>query len=500
METDVHLEYFNASHLKLRCDPGTLMEISDHLTFFKDNYKFDPKYKARIWDGKIRLVNRMTRLVYAGLAQRIKKFCDERSYTFSFDDEFLYDNVSVKEVEDFMKSLNLPDWLEIRDYQIDAIVKCLRSRRRTLLSPTSSGKSFIIYVINEWYRRKLNTKSLIIVPTIGLVKQMQSDFESYGYTGTFNTSIDGLIKTNDHEFDTTITTWQSLDNGKKKLSKEWYNQYQVVFGDEAHGAKATTLINILSSMVNTPYRFGTTGTLDNSELNKTTIYGLFGAPYRTTTTRELIDEGHAADIKIKCIVLKYSDAERKEFHKSITDKKTKLQRKRSYQEEVDYLVGHTRRTEFIRNLALSLKGNKLVFFRLTDHGEALYNSLKDHSNVFYIDGSVKGNERELIRKAMEEEEDATLVASMGTTSTGVSINRLHHMIAASPSKSKIKVLQSIGRMLRQHGEKTHAVLYDIVDDLSHGKLKNFVLQHFEERAKIYDSEQFDYKIYTVGLK
>ena len=498
--SDVHLEFFNSTHLKVRCDPGTLMELSDHLTFFKDNYKFDPRYKARVWDGKIRLINRLTRQVYAGLAQQIKKFCDARDYTFSFDDEFLYDNVSVKEVEDFITSLNLPDWLETRDYQVDAIVKCLRSKRRTLLSPTSSGKSFIIYVINEWYRQKLNTKSLIIVPTIGLVKQMQVDFESYGYTGNFNTSVDGLNKTNDHEYDITITTWQSLDNGKKKLAKEWYDQYQVVFGDEAHGAKAATLINILSSMVNTPYRFGTTGTLDNSELNKSTIYGLFGAPYKTTSTRELIDDGHAADIKIKCIILKYSDTERKEFHKPIQDKKTKQSRKRNYQEEIDYLVSHQRRTDFIRNLALSLKGNKLVFFRLTEHGKVLYESLKDHTNVFYIDGSVKGNERELIRKAIEEEENAILVASMGTTSTGVSINRLHHMIAGSPSKSKIKVLQSIGRMLRQHEEKTHAVLYDIVDDLSNGKQKNFVLQHFEERAKIYDSEQFDYSIYTVGLK
>lgn len=498
--TDVHLEYFNSAYMRVNCDPGILMELSDHLTYFKDNYKFDPKFKARIWDGKIRLVNRMTRQVYAGLAQRVKKFCDERDYTFSFDDAFAYDNVSVKEVQDFMASLNLPDWLEIRDYQVDAIVKCLRSRRRTLLSPTSSGKSFIIYVINEWYRQKHGTKSLIIVPTIGLVNQMQADFKSYGYTGTFNTSVDGLDKTNDHEYNTTITTWQSLDNGKKKLPKQWYDQYQVVFGDEAHGAKATTLINILSSMVNTPYRFGTTGTLDNSELNKATIYGLFGAPYRTVTTRELIDEGHAADIKIKCIVLKYPEDVRKAFHKPIIDPKTKQSRKRTYQEEIDYLINYQKRTDFIKNLALSLKGNKLVFFRLTDHGEQLYNSLKDQTNSFYIDGSVKGSEREAIRKAIEEEENAILVASLGTTSTGVSINRLHHMIAASPSKSKIKVLQSIGRMLRQHDEKSHAVLYDIVDDLSHGKQKNFTLNHFEERARIYDSESFDFKIYTVGLK
>lgn len=498
--TDVHLQFVNNVHCRLICDPGTLMEISDHLTYFKKNYKFDPKYKARIWDGKIRLVNRLTRLVYAGLAKRIKKFCDERDYTFSFDDEFAYDNVSVKEVQDFIASLNLPDWLEIRDYQVDAIVKCLRSRRRTLLSPTSSGKSFIIYVINEWYRRKFGTKSLIIVPTIGLVKQMQSDFESYGYTGTFNTSVDGLNKTNDHQLDTTITTWQSLDNGKTKIAKQWFAQFNVVFGDEAHGCAATTLIKILSSLDNCPYRFGTTGTLDDVELNKATIEGLFGPVYKTTTTRELIDQGYAADIKVKCIVLKYPEAIRKEFHKAIQDTKTKQTKKRTYHDEIDYLINYKKRTDFIKNLALSLEGNKLVFFRLTDHGTLLYDSLKDSTNAFYIDGTVKSNEREQIRKAIEEEGNAILVASLGTTSTGVSINKLHHMIAASPSKSKIKVLQSIGRMLRQHDEKTHAVLYDIVDDLSYGKQKNFTLLHFEERAKIYDKEQFDYKIYTVGLK
>lgn len=494
MATDVHLQHINEVHMKIKADPGILREISDRFTFFAENYKFHPRYKARVWDGKIRLINLLTAACYKGLAHRIKKFCDESGYSFSFDEEFAYDNVSVNEVMDHIKSLDLPDWLEVRDYQVDAVVKCLRSKRRTLLSPTSSGKSFMIYLIATWYKKK----TLIIVPTTGLVAQFKSDIESYGFKGVIDTSMGGLLKDNDIPADIVISTWQSLDNGKKKMPKEWFNQFQVVFGDEAHGCKATTLIKILSSMENTPYRFGTTGTLDNIELNKATIEGLFGPQYKTVSTRELIDQGHAADIKIKCIVLRYPDAVCKEFHKPIKDKKTGNPRKKTYQEEVDFLIGYQARTDFIKNLSLSLKGNKLVFFRLTEHGETLYNALKDHSNVFYIDGSVK--DRESIRKAIEEEENSILVASLGTTSTGVSINRLHHMIAASPSKSKIKVLQSIGRMLRQHEEKNHAVLYDIVDDLSNGKTKNFTLLHFEERAKIYDSEQFDYKIYTVGLK
>ena len=494
--SDVHLEYINAVHIRIRTEPGILMELSDHFTFFKENYRFDPKYKARMWDGKIRLINRLTAVCYAGLALRIKKFCDQNGYTLSWDDQLDYDNVSINEVEEHIKSLNLPDWLDTRDYQVEAVTKCLRSRRRTLLSPTSSGKSFMIYVLTTWYKKK----TLVIVPTIGLVRQMQSDIESYGFKGVIDTSMGGLLKDNDIPADIVITTWQSLDNGKKRMPKQWFNQFGVVFGDEAHGAKATTLIKILSSMENTHYRFGTTGTLDNNALNQHTIEGLFGAQLKTVTTRELIDQGYAADLKIKCLILRYPESVRKEFAKSVIDSKTKRPRKRNYQEEIEFIINYEKRTEFIKNLALSLKGNKLVFFRLTDHGDTLYAAFEGNANAFYIDGSVKGEKREEIRKAMEDEENAILVASLGTTSTGVSINKLHHMIAASPSKSKIKVLQSIGRMLRQHKEKEFAILYDIVDDLSYGKNKNYTLSHFEERSKIYDHEQFDYKIYTVGIK
>jgi superfamily II DNA or RNA helicase len=335
----------------------------------------------------------------------------------------------------------------------------------------------------QWYKKK----TLIIVPTIGLVSQMKSDFESYGYKGEIHVSTGGLSKELDISADIVITTWQSLDNGKSRVNKKWYDQFQVVIGDECHGAKATTLIKILSAMENTPYRFGTTGTLDNIELNKATIEGLFGAQYKTTTTRSLIDQGHVADIKIKCITLKYPD----EIAKQLKGK--------TYQEEIDFLTTYEPRNEFIKNLALSLKGNKLVFFRLIDHGKELYDRLSDNPDVFYIAGDVGVSDREDIRKSIEDKQNAILVASLGTTSTGVSIKKLHHMIAASPSKSKIKVLQSIGRMLRQHETKEHAVLYDIVDDLSIKSHKNYTLKHFEERLKIYDSEKFNHKVYNVRI-
>lgn len=484
--SDVHLRYINAVHVKVIADPSVMMELSEHFTYFADNYKFHPKYKARIWDGKIRLLNSLTGLIYAGLAQRIKKFCDARDYTFSFDDELVYQNVTEDELQRHIKSLNIPAKYEERDYQVESILKCLRTGKRTLLSPTSSGKSMMIYVISQWYKKR---KGLIIVPTIGLVSQMESDFRDYGYTGKIHTSIGGLLKSNDIDSDIVITTWQSLNNGKSKMPKPWYQQFGYVFGDEAHGCKATSLVQILSSLENCKYRFGTTGTLDGQPLNEATIEGLFGPKYKSISTKELMDQGYVAKLKIKCIILKYPNDV------------SKLVRGKTYAEEIDFLVNNETRNKFIKKLTLSLKGNKLLFFRIVDHGKLLYDAIKAGSehNVFYIDGGVKGDERERIRHAIEDEHNATLIASLGTTSTGVSINKLHHMIAASPSKSKIKVLQSIGRMLRMHKEKEEATLYDIVDDLSIKSHQNYTLKHFMERTKIYDAEKFDYTITTVNL-
>ena len=483
----VHLKYLNRVHVKVVADPSTIMELSDHFTYFAENYKFHPKYRARMWDGKIRLVNRLTGIVYAGLAQEIKKFCDARDYTFSFDDELLYDNVSEHELRTFIAGLGIPEKYSIRDYQFNSILKCIRSGRRTLISPTSSGKSLMIYIIMRWYQEH---KGLIIVPTIGLVGQMESDFRDYGYAGNIHVSTAGLLKSNDIDADLVITTWQSLNNGKTKMPKQWYAQFGCVFGDEAHGCKATSLIQILSSLENCRHRFGTTGTLDGNLLNEHTIIGLFGPKYQAVSTKELMDQGYVSKLKIKCIILKYKE----DVCKAVKGK--------SYQEEIDFLTTNEARNNFIKNLVLSLKGNKLVFFRIVDHGKTLYALIardNDH-NVFYIDGGVNAATREEIRKAIEDEHNATLVASLGTTSTGVSINRLHHMIAASPSKSKIKVLQSIGRMLRMHKDKEEAILYDIVDDLSYKSHQNFTLKHFLERTKIYDNEKFDYTIYNVGLK
>jgi len=395
---DVHLRYLNEVHCKIIAEPSIVMELSDHFTYFADNYKFSPKYKAKFWDGKIRLVNTLSGVVYAGLSQQIKKFCDARGYSFSFDPELYHSDVSEYELNEFITSLNLP--MAPRDYQVKSLLKCVRSNRRLVLSPTGSGKSLLIYMLLRWYSKK----TLLIVPTINLVNQMASDFREYGYTGTIHASTDGLSKSENIDCDICITTWQSLNNGKTKKPKSWYDQFEVVIGDEAHGMKADSLIQILSSLDRCKYRFGTTGTLGSNILNQITIEGLFGPQYKATSTTELMEQNHLSKLKIKCIVLKYPP------------ELCKLMKTKTYHEEIEFLAKCEARNKFIANLTLSLSGNKLIFFKMIEHGKILYDliSSKSPDNTFYIDGSVKGIDREAIRKAIEEEHNANLLGSLGT--------------------------------------------------------------------------------------
>lgn len=492
--SDVHLKFVNNNYIKIETELSTLREISDHFTEFANNYKYHPKFKNKMWDGKIRLVNGLTALIYRGLARQVLKFCQTRGYEVTFDDELIYDDVSIAEFDKFYESLNIPEEYSSRDYQKDSVIKCLQSKRRLLKSPTSSGKSLMIYLLYRWY----NLRTLLIVPSIALVKQMASDFYDYGYKGDITMSTDGL--TNEVKgTGIVISTWQSLDNGKNSKPAWWYEQFEVLIGDEAHTCQATQLIKIITSCVNAHYRFGTTGTFSENRLDNLTIEGLFGPVVVAISTREMIDQGYAADIKIKGIILRHpKEVAEKLFSLAPGEK---WDGKKKYKEEVEYIINSSMRNNFIVNLTLSLKGNKLAFFRAKEHGRELERLFKERTqNVFYVDGTVGADEREAIRQQIDKLDDVVFLASIGTTSTGVSINKLHHMILAMPHRSKIKVLQSLGRMLRLHESKEYATLYDIGDDISLGKRSNMALTHFMERVRHYINEEHKPTIYRVKLK
>lgn len=481
MSEIVKVVKYDEVYNKIECEPGTAMEIADFFTFEVPGAKFSPAYKARVWDGKIRLLNPLTGLLYVGLSQHLEQFCASRNYTVEYEGIEGDAEFSVHEATEFIKRL-APKHMP-RDYQLDAFVHCVRKRRSLLLSPTGSGKSLIIYLLSCYYR----SKTLIIVPTTSLVHQMSSDFVEYGMPESMIHKImSGQEKMTDRFI--TVSTWQSIF----KMPKKWFDQFDVVIGDEAHLFKAKSLTTIMHNLKNCKYRFGLTGTLDGTQTHKLVLEGVFGPVRRVTTTAQLIEQKHLADFSIKSLVLKYPD----EIKRSMV--------KADYQAEMDFLVTNDHRNKFIKNLVLSLSGNTLLLFQYVDkHGKVLYDLLSKEvtdRKVFFISGSVDGEIREDIRKQIEQETNCIVVASYGTSSTGINIRNLHNVIFASPSKSRIRNLQSIGRGLRRSETKSGAILYDIADDLSWKSKRNHTLNHFVERIKIYNEEKFPYKIYTVELK
>ena len=485
--SDLILHKKNEAFINFKCEKSLAQELSDYFTFFVPGYQFTPAYKSRMWDGKIRLADLRSFTIYHGLVPYIQKFCDERSYTLEIDDEVkLTQEFSGVEALEFINKLKLPH--ELREYQWKCFLQSIRNKRQLILSPTASGKSLIIYLIVRWLQEADYKKGLLIVPTTSLVEQMYSDFASYGYDSEENCHRQYSGKEKHTNKFLTITTWQSI----YKNDKEYFEQFDFVLGDEAHQFKAKSLTTILSGCTNAKYRIGTTGTLDGTQTHRLVLEGLFGPVYKATTTAELIEKGQLADFKIKCLILKYPEV----ICKQAKDW--------DYNSEIEYIVMNSARNDFIRNLTLSLTGNTLILFQFVEkHGKDLYARIKEKAgnrHVFFVFGGTDVEIRESVRAITEKENNAIIVASYGTFSTGVNIRNLHNIIFASPSKSRIRNLQSIGRGLRIGDNKTEATLFDIADDFRIGKFANYTLKHFIERVKIYDEEKFNYKFYNIELK
>lgn len=486
------IRYKDNVHVQVFTDSGIEAELQEHFSFLVPGYQFMPKYKMKMWDGKIRLYNRMTKELYFGLLPKLFEFCENRDYEYIFEESIELEDQYFDEkfILNYFNELKLP--FEPRDYQIQSVLHSIRNNRALLVSPTGSGKSLMIYTLTRFY----DLKTLIIVPTIGLVTQMQSDFkqysvndESFNVDGSVHCIFAGQDKQTDKKI--VISTWQSI----YKMPKKYFDQYDVIIGDEVHQFKAQSLVNIMEKLTEAKYRFGTTGTLNDSLTHQLVLQGLFGDPLKVTTTKKLMDENNLSELNVNCLILKYND----ETCKSVKNLK--------YHEEIAFILKHEKRNNFIRNLSIKMEGNTMVLFQYVDkHGKLLYELIRKklekedpERKVFFVAGETDKDVREDIRTITESESNAIIVASTGVFSTGINIKNLENIIFASPSKSRIKVLQSIGRVLRI-GRSDKANLYDICDDLSYKSYKNFALKHFLERVKIYTVEKFKYKIVKIDIE
>ncbi len=464
-------------------------------------------------------VDQLNTLVKAGFSPKIRSINGQTDITDTYEKygpgiKFTFENGETLKVADNHRMLINNEWIEACELNLGDFIEphgCIsdithiehqrwidfsvRDSSETYyhkgIIHHNSGKSAIIYSLIR-HHLEYNRRCLIIVPSISLVSQMYGDFVDYSSDNGWKTEnycqqLQGGM-TKDVSKSVLCSTWQSIF----KQPKTWFDQFDVVICDEVHTAVAKSLSGIMEKLTTTPYRIGLTGTLSASKTNKLVLEGHFGPVNQVISTNELMTKNQIAQLKIKCLLLKYDQDTRKAVSKY------------SYQDEIDYLVTNPARNKFIRNLTLSTTGNTLVLFTLVEkHGKKLYDMISAKAGdrkVFLVYGDVSAERREEIRALVAKEKDAIIIASYATYQQGINVPSIENIIFASPTKSKIRSLQSIGRGLRLNDGKTHCTLFDIADDLSWKKAKNHTLKHLTERLKIYSEEKFNFKIIEVPIE
>jgi len=495
---DIDVESVDEVRYYIKAEKGIKQELRDYFSFMVPGAQYMPMFKRRIWDGKIRLFDILSSTLPRGLKTYLQKFADDRKYSISIKESERKLCITPEQLQEYYKTLKVSvkkQAVDMHPHQSQAIVHAINNQRCVIISPTGSGKSLIIYVLLRFLQSVLKSdrKILILVPTVGLVNQMDSDFFDYSKSDTSWSCKKYIHKISagadkDTSKQIIVSTWQSI----YKLPRVWFDQFDAVIFDECHQAKAESINMIGQKMTKAWFRIGTTGTLDQAQAHRLSIEGILGPAVQFIQTKNLMTKGLLATLGIDCILLKYSEEEKQSLNKQ------------RYPDELKWIVANEKRNEFIKNLAISTKGNTLILFNYVEiHGKPLHDVIqasRGDRSVYYISGKTEADTRERIRKIVDKESNAILVASFGTTSTGINIVNIDNIIFASPTKSIIRLLQSIGRGLRVSDKKKTLKVFDIVDDLCYKSYKNHVYKHFEERLKIYKKEKFDYKIYSLPLK
>lgn len=487
--------------LYLECSKSVSLELAEAFSFFVPNYLHMPKYLEGTWDGKIRLFSTYNNSMAVGLWHRLKEWAAENRYELRLTFEWPAPVASRHQVASYMTEYLRPmdggERITPYDFQIDSVLAALNERNMLLLSPTSSGKSFIMYALTRWWlERHKDPYILIIEPRKGLIEQIFTEF------GNFSSANQWIVANHVHklyqgqakrtEKRVLLSTWQSI----QKEGPAFFKRFTHVIVDECHEARGPVVRSVIERCVNAEATIGLTGSLDGKHVNEITLNSVFGRTVSFVTTKDLIDRKIVADLSIKILMLEHG-----EDSKRIVGGGGAMPALDGIQ-EVDWLSGHAKRNRFIVNLATRTEGNNLILYQLVEkHGKPLYEALKAATDrpVYFIHGAVDVKERERVRKIMEKETNAIVLASYGTFSTGVSIKAINNIVFASPFKGQIRLLQSIGRGLRRSKTKTSVTLYDVADDLRHGNRKNATYVQLMERIRIYKKQQFPYTTYPIKL-
>jgi superfamily II DNA or RNA helicase len=492
----IEVEKLSEVYCQIKADSSQFLELREFTSFYVPNYRFHPKFKARIWDGKVSYYDARKNLFPIGCLPELKRFCDKFSYGLKISPNVIMNHKKYGDSEllEYYPTV-LKDGMSPRDYQHDAVKACLNNRRGVALSATGSGKSLIQYLIIRKLLEEDN-KVLLIVPSISLVGQMYSDFRDYGWSDIEDgvECLHGGLKPT-YKKQVLITTYQSL------LNKEtpFFEQYTAVINDECHGVRSVELQNIGKKCINANTRLGFTGTIPREPSEFFNVHAMIGPVVFEQKSKELMERGLLSGITVVNTVLKYPQYVLKES------------KGRNYHDEVNLIETTGIRNKFFGYLFKNLPDNQntLILVNHIEHLKEieryLETNIDDKYQLYVIHGQISAELREEIRQVTDKSSNVIILASYGTMSTGVSIRKLHNVVFGSSCKSEIRVLQSIGRGLRLHESKSKMILWDMVDDFTRvtrtGNIdKNHVYKHWEFRTKYYKEQGFDCLKKTINLE
>ncbi len=498
--SDINVHFYDYSYVKIATkSKGLIFELRDHFAFYAEGYQFSPKFMYGDWDGKVKLLNTDDLLPF-GLLDALCKYASSNMLSISIHNDIAHKNTITRD--------ELTAWVDSKKYysggneiypywyQLDAVYESLTNKRRILNLPTSAGKSMIQALLTKFTLEHSDKSVLILVPTVSLVTQMKDDFVDYGLFEPDEIAEVMAGKAQKHQR-VVVSTWQSAI----KKSKDWFNQFGMLLCDEMHLAIGKSISTIINKLTYCEYKIGLSGSLRDGKANLMQYVGLFGGIYNPVKTKDLMEEGQIAKLKINVLMLKYP--EKVSTAISNTD----------YATEIKFITSLNKRTAWISRLAVTLgKRNENVFvmFKHIEHGKQILNSIKElgYEKVYYVSGEISPEQRTFLKKMAEEQSGVIIIASYGVFSTGISVKNLHHVIFAHGVKSKVIVLQTIGRVLRKHKTKSTATVWDLVDDMSITKESqgikrrvnvNYCLKHGIDRLERYGQEQFDYVIKDVDF-
>lgn len=364
---------------------------------------------------------------------------------------------------------------ELRDYQLEVIERALKLGCGTCVLGTGAGKTLTTAALVENYYRNCNNtvtfKCLVVVPDLGLVNQTFDEFNNVGvsfqhckWTGN-----------NDYNPESNVIICNAGVLQSRFDDTDWIKYVDLLIVDECHRIKHSNKISNLLSKIKTTNRYGFTGTLPEDIFDKWSIIGKLGPVIYEKNSYELRKEKYLANVEVKVIELQYNE-------------QVPIITKNDYRDELDFIYQHRGRNRIIGEIARKISNNTLILVNHIQHGEILYEYISSISDkkVFFIRGSVDVDERDRIKAIMEENDDVICIAISAIFSTGVNIKNIHNIMFVSGGKSFIRTVQSIGRGLRMHENKSKLIIIDLCDKLKYG------LRHGLKRKDIYSQEKIQY--------